>query len=107
MLPLHLHRLQEPPQIKLLLIRPLVPQLPQIVQPALLALLLDLTGRHIHHVFLPAFRLFTVKRSRGRRLAEVEEIEDLVRFHGREAGVLLVHHGGSDVDFEPLETVEG
>lgn len=100
----HLHRLQESSQIEFLLIRPLVPQLPQIIQPAFLALLLDLTSRHIHHVFFSAFCVLVVKRSGGRCLAEVEEIEDLIRFHGCETGVLLVHHGGGNIDFEALET---
>ena len=104
MLRLHLHRLQEPSQIELLLIRPLVPQLSQIIEPAFLALLLDFTSRHVHHVFFSTYSVLIVKRSGGRGLAEVEEIEDLIGFHGCETGVLLVHHGGGDIDFEALET---
>ena len=105
---LHLHRLQKTTEVKLLLISPLIPQLAQIVQPALLALLFHLPRRHIDHIFFSALALLVQRGSSGGggcRLAEIEEVEDLVRFHGGQAGVLLVHDGGGDVDFEALEAV--
>lgn len=42
-----LHPLQKPPQIKLLLIRLLVPQLPQPIRPPFLPLFFHLARRHI------------------------------------------------------------
>jgi len=113
---LNLHPPQKAPQIKLLLIPTLIPQLPQIIQPPLLPLLLHLP-RRIHHILFPPLppcptTTTTVEIGVGRcgeggRVGDVEEVEDLVRFHGGEPGVLLVDDCGGDVDFETLETIRG
>ena len=101
------HTLQKPFQIKLLLILLIVPQLPNLIQPPPLPLLPHLARRINHILFSPPISHTSIQ---GRfvdalgSLAEIEEVEDLVCFHGTETGVLLVDDCGCYVDFETLES---
>lgn len=94
------HRRQERIQIVFFLVLAIIPELAEVIQPALLALLLDLTV-DIDHVDFVA-RLIARFLGCFCRFAEVEEIQELVGVHGAEAGVLLIDHGGGDVDLESL-----
>ena len=99
------HILQILIQIVFLLVRPIIPQLLQPIQPPLLTLLPHFAGRRIHHIFFTHHHV-TIgggRRRHGGGVGEVEEVEDLVRLHGVEPGVLLVHDRGGDVDFETLQ----
>ena len=98
--------MQEAIEIILLLILPIIPQLPEIIQQALLPLFLHLPrGINAHVVIRLASMLLPIE-SRIGRFPEVEQIQDLVCLHGAEPGVLLVDYRAGDVDFESLETFQ-
>ena len=103
-----LHAMQETIEIILLLILPIIPQLPEIIQQALLPLFLHLArGVNAHVVLrLASISMLLPIQSRIGRFPEVEQIEDLVCFHGAEPRVLLVDYRAGDVDFESLETFQ-
>jgi hypothetical protein len=104
-----LHTLQKARQIKLIFILLLIPQFTNLIQKTLLPFILHRTHRINRVCMRDLIDVIGTARHRrhiaGGRARNVEEVEQLIRFHGAEAGVLLVYDGGGDIDFEALETV--
>ena len=106
-----LHLPKEAIKVKLLFVLLLVPKVSEFIQEALLALLSQRT-RGVHSIILIDARavVFGVAGwcwQCGRIVrvgGDIEEVKNLIRLHGLETGVLLVHDSRSDVDLEALET---